>query len=39
MMLRDKTVFGADADAFRPERFLENELRDPRKAIFGFGRR
>jgi hypothetical protein len=38
-MLRDKAVFGADADTFRPERFLESELRDPRSVIFGFGRR
>jgi cytochrome P450 len=38
-MLRDKAVYGADAHTFRPERFLETELRDPKSIIFGFGRR
>ena len=38
-MARDKTVYGPDADLFRPERFLEAELRDPHLVVFGFGRR
>lgn len=38
-MTRDQAVYGSDADAFRPDRFLEGDLRDPRKIVFGFGRR
>ena len=38
-MVRDKSVYGPDADEFRPERFLEKDLRDPARAVFGFGRR
>jgi len=38
-MARDRNVYGLDADDFRPERFLEAELRDPTKIVFGFGRR
>jgi len=38
-MARDKEVYGSDADKFRPERFLEAELRDPQLFVFGFGRR
>lgn len=42
---RNKTVFGADADHFRPERWLEKEDPDSLKqmdqcfATFGFGSR
>jgi len=39
VMVRDKTVYGSDADLFRPERFLESDLRDPARIVFGFGRR
>jgi cytochrome P450 len=39
IMTHDKTVYGSDADLFRPERFLEADLRDPGDIIFGFGRR
>jgi hypothetical protein len=38
-MVQDKEVYGPDADVFRPERFLDAELRDPTKIVFGFGRR
>lgn len=38
-MARDKKVYGPDADEFRPERFLEADLRDPKEFVFGFGRR
>jgi len=38
-MARDKTVYGPDAESFRPERFLEADLRDPSRLVFGFGRR
>jgi len=38
-MARDKNVYGDDAHLFRPERFLESELRDPARFVFGFGRR
>jgi len=39
VMARNKTVYGDDAHLFRPERFLESELRDPARFVFGFGRR
>ena len=44
---RNKTVFGEDADVFRPERFLEAQREDPERAAemrrvaemaFGYGR-
>jgi len=38
-MARDKEVYGFDADEFRPERFIEADLRDPKRFAFGFGRR
>jgi cytochrome P450 len=38
-MVRDKSVYGPDADLFRPDRFLESDLRDPSVIIYGFGRR
>lgn len=38
-MAHDKGVYGPDADLFRPERFLEEHLRDPKQIVFGFGRR
>jgi len=38
-MARDKSVYGSDAESFRPERFVESELPDPSRIIFGFGRR
>lgn len=42
-MTRDPDVF-ADPEEFRPERFMgvdfsENEVGDPKKLVFGFGRR
>lgn len=43
-MFRDADVY-PDPEAFIPERFLElneasdRELRDPKKIVFGFGRR
>ncbi|CCA73622.1 hypothetical protein PIIN_07575 [Serendipita indica DSM 11827] len=41
-MLRDKRIWGADADAFRPERWLEEEavkLPDAGTLPYGFGKR
>jgi len=38
-MIRDKDIYGQDAEAFRPERFIESKLRDPGLIVFGFGRR
>lgn len=38
-MARDKDVYGSDTDVFRPERFIEGELRDSDGIVFGFGRR
>lgn len=38
-MAHDEGVYGTDSYSFRPERFLEADLRDPVKVIFGFGRR
>ena len=38
-MTRNRDTYGEDADIFRPERFLEKDLPDPKKFIFGFGRR
>ncbi|KAF8512711.1 cytochrome P450 [Gautieria morchelliformis] len=37
-MLHDEATYGADADTFRPERFLTPGMRDP-IAAFGYGRR
>jgi cytochrome P450 len=42
-MTRDEDVY-PDAESFKPERFikngsLNNEIRDPRDIVFGFGRR
>lgn len=31
--------YGPDPDAFRPERFLETNVRDPSSYVLGFGRR
>jgi len=36
-MARNKGIYGPDADLFRPERFLEGDLRDPERIVFGFG--
>jgi cytochrome P450 len=42
-MTRDEEVY-PDAESFKPERFIKNgtlneEIRDPRDIVFGFGRR
>ncbi|CCM06667.1 uncharacterized protein FIBRA_08952 [Fibroporia radiculosa] len=44
MMTRDQDEYGPDVDQFRPERFAEMsaeemERKDPRRLVFGFGRR
>ena len=38
-MSRDMANYGPDPDVFRPERFLQNQIRDPFFYVFGFGRR
>jgi len=38
-MSRNMEDYGPDPDVFRPERFLEKELRHPAQFVFGFGRR
>lgn len=38
-MSRDEKDYAPDPDVFRPERYLEAELRDPSLYVFGFGRR
>lgn len=38
-MSRNEGDYGDDANAFRPERFLEAKRRDPTDFVFGFGRR
>jgi hypothetical protein len=38
-MSRDKKEYGPDSEAFRPERFLDSNVRDPDLYVFGFGRR
>jgi len=38
-MSRDEKEYGPDVDAFRPDRFLEADVRDPASYVFGFGRR
>jgi len=38
-MSRNKKDYGPDADAFRPGRFLEANVRDPATFVFKFGRR
>jgi len=38
-MVRDKDRYGPDADIFRPDRFIESDLWDPTRLVFGFGRR
>jgi len=38
-MSRNVEDYGPDSNVFRPERFLENELRHPAEFVFGFGRR
>ncbi|KAF8513234.1 cytochrome P450 [Gautieria morchelliformis] len=37
-LLHDETIYGADTDKFKPERFLAPGVRDPTDA-FGYGRR
>jgi len=38
-MAHDERVYGPDHEDFRPERFLDTTVRDPRQFVFGFGRR
>jgi len=38
-MSRNEKDYGPNPDAFRPERYLESDVRDPSTYIFGFGRR
>jgi len=38
-MSRNERDYTPDPDAFRPERFLEADVRDPGQYVFGFGRR
>lgn len=34
-----KEDYGEEPKLFRPERFLEGDVRDPASYVFGFGRR
>jgi len=38
-MSRDERDYAPDPEVFRPERYLEANLRDPSQYVFGFGRR
>jgi len=38
-MSRDMRDYAPDPEVFRPERYLEANLRDPSQFVFGFGRR
>jgi len=38
-MSRNEEDYGSDTEKFRPERFLEPGVRDPKDFVFGFGRR
>jgi len=38
-MSRNESEYGSDVEAFRPERFLNTNVMDPTKYVFGFGRR
>jgi cytochrome P450 len=38
-MSRDEKEYGPDSEAFRPERFLDSNVRNPELHVFGFGRR
>jgi len=38
-MSRNEKDYGPDPEAFRPERYLESDARDPSTYVFGFGRR
>ena len=38
-MSRDMRDYAPDPDSFRPERFIESNVRDPFEFVFGFGRR
>jgi len=38
-MARNEKDYGSDAGIFRPDRFLESNVRDPATFVFGFGRR
>ena len=38
-MLHDENDFGPNTEKFRPERFFEPVIADPKAVTFGFGRR